>query len=328
MACWLAVLLAGFEVLSRAGIGHEPTYRFDPQYDRISAPDQPVVQSREGFSRGRTNELGHHDAPVGAVLPVDGVLVVGDSLTEAQHVARADRFTDRLAAATGRRIYNAGHSGWTPLNALRFVSADLGRFAPSTVIVQVSGNDLGEIVMRKRPHVVERAGALEIELPVRTKRGLAATITRMRLLLANSAFLGNVTVAGLGLFTSAGGDDAAPGTSSCDDPSPLAVRAVPWIVGELARSHPDLRLLYLPELDYYAECVDRCSPARQLFADAAAAHHLRFIDVTPALCAAYARDGQPLNGFWNSRPGVGHFNARGHAVIARVLADALGTGPR
>lgn len=328
VACWLAVFLAGFEVLSRLGIGHEPTYRFDPKYDRISAPHQPVVQSREGYSRGRTNELGHHDAPMPATLPVDGVLVVGDSLTEAQHVSRADRYTDRLAAGSGRRIYNAGHSGWTPLNALRFIEAEVGRFAPATVIVQVSGNDLGEIVMRKRTHVVEREGVLAIELPVRIKRGLAAKITQMRLLVANSAFLGNVTVAGLGLFTSAGGDDAAPKDSSCGAPPALALRAIPWIVGELARAHPDVRLLYLPEVDYYGGCVDRCATSRQLFADAAAAHHVRFIDVTAAVCAAYARDGQPLNGFWNSRPGVGHFNARGHVVIARVLADELGAGSR
>ena len=64
MRTWLATAalvvatLAVFELLCRWFIGFAPRERFDPRYDRLPRPDQPTVQSHEGFSHARTNELG------------------------------------------------------------------------------------------------------------------------------------------------------------------------------------------------------------------------------------------------------------------------------
>jgi lysophospholipase L1-like esterase len=41
------------------------------------------------------------------------------------------------------------------------------------------------------------------------------------------------------------------------------------------------------------------------------------------MAAAYARSGQPLTGFANSRLGEGHLNASGHAVVADAIARGL-----
>lgn len=324
---WLVAFLVVFEVLARLVLGHSPRTRIDPAYDRITLADQPVVQSREGFSRGRTNELGHLDAPMPSPLPADGILVIGDSFTEGRQVARDERFTELLGARLGRRVYNVGHTGWSPLNAIKFLRAELPRFAPATVIVQVSGNDLGDVVARGRPHLVERDHVLDIELPDRVKKGMARRITAVREALSRSAFVGDIVVGAFALLKGGDDDGPAPGEeATCADINPLAARAMPWVIGELAAAHRDVRLLYLPQLDYYAGCVDRCTAAKQLFSEAAAARHVTLIDTTAALCAMYARRDQPLNGFWNTRPGTGHFNALGHAVIAEVLARQLAQG--
>jgi hypothetical protein len=41
------------------------------------------------------------------------------------------------------------------------------------------------------------------------------------------------------------------------------------------------------------------------------------------MAAAYARTGQPLTGFANSRLGEGHLNEGGHAAVAAAIATGL-----
>lgn len=317
---YLALLFAGLEVASRLALGHAPLERFDKRYDRLPAADQPVVQSAEGFSRGRTNELGHLDDPMPKVLPPDGILVIGDSYTEARQVRRPDRYTDRLGTALGRRVYNVGHTGWSPLNALAFLRTERATFAPKTVVLQVSGNDLADIVAKRRPHLVEVPGGFDYKLPPREKQGMSARLTHLRLAASRSAVAGAIIVAAATLLHD---EDDGKSETSCAAPPPLAVRALPWLLGQLVAAHPDIRLLYLPQLDYHHGCVDRCAASREVYRREAAAAHVPFVDVTAPMCAEFARTHQPLNGFWNTVPGSGHFNATGHAVIADALAAEL-----
>jgi len=321
----LAVLFVAFELACRLVIGHAPATRFDKRYDRLTRANQPVVQSTEGFARLSTNELGHLDAPMPSPLPPDGILVIGDSYTEARQVAMAERFTDRLGAALHRRVYNVGHTGWSPIHAVAFLAAERATFSPATVIVQISGNDLDDIVAPKRPHVVADPGGLHAVWPNRDKRGLAKRITDLReAVIARSAFAGDLLTALLSLkeVEDAGGDRPA-----CAAPTRLQLDAVPWLFGELKRAHPDVRLVYLPLLDYHGGCTDRCATGRALYETAAAAQGVRLVDVTQAMCAEFARTRQLLHGFWNTVPGVGHMNARGHAVVADALVAELHAVP-
>jgi lysophospholipase L1-like esterase len=315
-AILLAVMFAGLEVASRLFIGRIPELRVDPRFGKITVPDAPIVQSFEGFSNGRTNELGNLDAAMPATPPSDGIMVLGDSYTEARHVSQDDRYTDRLGVLAGRRVYNVGHAGWSPVNALAYLESELPKFRPATVVVQVSGNDLADLVAKKRARVVDRDGTLAIEFPtVKASGGARAVIAR-------SAFAGQLISSTAGLF---GGksDDDGNAAESCAAPSPLVFRAVPWILAQLARAHPDVRIVYLPKLDYHAGCSDECATARGLFQYAAERVGVRFIDPTAAMCARFAATRQPLHGFWNTVPGTGHMNADGHAVVAEALAASL-----
>lgn len=327
MKYWLQVLAYGFamfiglEVLCRLFIGHSPAMGFDSRFDRITLPNQPVVHSSEGFSRGRTNELGHLDAPMPVPVPANGILVVGDSYTEARQIAREERFTERLEALLNRRVYNVGHTGWSPVNALAFLVAERARFAPSTVIVQVSANDLSDIVASKRPHVTRGMQGFEIVIPKRTKAGLAEKITTVREAISSrSAFGGQAIVALWSLFNGKDVDGEGGEAKTCAAPTPFQVDAMAWLVAELSRAHPDVRLLYLPDLDYHAGCIDRCVASRRMFELVAEARGVRFIDVTSAMCERFTETRQPLHGFRNSIPGAGHVNAEGHEIIARQVA--------
>jgi hypothetical protein len=311
----LALIALGMEVLCRLFIGHTPELEEDPRFGKITKAHSAVVQSFEGHSASRTNMLGNLDDEMPGQLPPDSVMVLGDSFTEARHVPRADRFTDILAARTLRRVWNVGHAGWSPVNALGYLAANREKFAPKTLILQVSSNDLADLVASKRGHVVERAGRLEMVIPT---RGGSSSV---RATISKSAFAGQLLGGIAGLFGDKGGDE--DGGSDCTTPPTLAVHALPWLFGKLAQLHPDARVLYIPKLEYHGGCYDRCEVSRDVFAAGAAKAGLRFIDPTQAMCEDFVATGQPLHGFWNSIPGTGHLNGRGHAQVAAVIAADL-----
>lgn len=303
------------EVLCRLFIGHTPELEEDPRFGKITKAHTAIVQSFEGHSAAHTNALGNLDDEMPVQLPPDSVMVLGDSFTEARHVARANRFTDLLAERTSRRVWNVGHAGWSPVNALGYLEANRGKFAPKTVILQVSSNDLGDLVAAKRGHVAEHAGQFELVIPTRGGG------SRIRTTISKSAFAGQLLGGIAGLFGDKGGDE--DGGGDCTTPPTLAVHALPWLFGKLVRLHPDARILYIPKLEYHDGCYDRCQVSRDVFAAGAARVGLRFIDPTQAMCEEFVATRQPLHGFWNSIPGTGHLNGRGHALVAAVLAADL-----
>lgn len=314
----LIALFAVFELACRFLLGWSPMSRNDARYGQVMAAEQWVVQSREGFARERTNELGNLDAPMAAAPPRDGILVIGDSLTEARQVSRAARYTDRLGALLGRRVYNVGHSGWSPLNAIAYLDAEKAKFQPALTVVQISGNDFEDMVNRKRRlHVLERNGTYSIGVPSRGERGFSQH-------LEHSAFA--LLAFDRATAIIAGGGNEAAG-SSCETLDPQATRALPWVLGELKRAAGNVILLYLPVLDYHHGCSDRCATARALYVATAAAANIPLVDATAAICREFATTRQPLHGFWNTVPGSGHLNAEGHAVLATLLAERVGVKP-
>lgn len=315
---WLIALFTVFEVGCRLLLGWSPIARNDARYGQVMAADKWVVQSREGFARERTNELGNLDASMPADPPANGILVIGDSLTEARQVSRAERYTEQLGTLLGRRVYNVGHSGWSPLNAIAYLDAEKQKFRPALTVVQISGNDFDDMINRKRRvHVLERTGTFSIGVPSRGERGFSRHLERSAFALL--AFdRATAIIAG-------GGNEAAG--SSCETLAPLATRALPWMLGELKRAAGNLALLYLPVLDYHHGCIDRCASSRALYITAAAAANIQLVDATDAICREFAATHQPLHGFWNTVPGEGHVNAEGHAVLAKLLAERIGTLP-
>ena len=295
--------------------------RFDQRYDRLTAPNQAYVEALEGFARGRTNELGNLDDAMSQPLPQHAILILGDSLTEARQVSKGERWSTLLSKLLTRRVYNVGHTGWSPANALEYLRAEKQRFEPETVVLQVSGNDLDDIVARKRPHVVDDAGVLSIQLPKRIKSGLSASVNAAKELVSRSALGGSLIVAGLTIVDSGDGKtDNAPG---CTPPDMKIEKAARWLFTELQKQHPNTVVVYFPTLNYYDGCLDQCVLARELFRSLAAAAKLAFIDITGAACRHFAQTRQPLHGFWNTIPGEGHLNAEGNAVAAQVIADYL-----
>ncbi len=314
----LAVLFALGEFAARLVLDRKPHQRLDPRYGVVPLGDQLVVHSSEGFSRSRTNRLGHFDVELPSPDRAGGLLVVGDSFTEARQVPLSERFTERLAAQTGRPVFNVGHSGWSPVNAVAFLAAETSTFSPKTALVQISGNDVADFFDKRRLRLREVDGTFQIDPKQRPVR-----VARWRRLVSHSVLAESLIMAGAAVIFGGSGAADDAGGNACERMTEKQARATRWVVSELARAPVVPALLYLPSLSYRPSCRDACVAARNEFAIAALGAGVTFIDTTPALCAAFERTGQPPNGFWNTRPGTGHLNALGHRVVAEVIAEHL-----
>ncbi|MFV1995743.1 MAG: hypothetical protein ACC661_09930, partial [Verrucomicrobiales bacterium] len=101
-----------------------------------------------------------------------------------------------------------------------------------------------------------------------------------------------------------------------------------WGLGELHRRYGDsLVLLNLAVAPIVETGAGRARAAPDgLFEQLARkceGNGIPVIDTGEAFAELYRREKRFPTGFANTRPGEGHYNSRGHAVIARVLGDAL-----
>jgi hypothetical protein len=102
-----------------------------------------------------------------------------------------------------------------------------------------------------------------------------------------------------------------------------AAHRVPFGVVSLSTGiqvHPDpaARAAYMRKLGV----ADLFYPGRRLSAFGRAAG-IPVLDLAPPLANLAARTGQPLHGFANTQPAEGHWNARGHAAAAPLIARWL-----
>jgi hypothetical protein len=63
--------------------------------------------------------------------------------------------------------------------------------------------------------------------------------------------------------------------------------------------------------------------ASERYAEFAARHRIFYIDLAPPMREYAQRTGEPLRGFFNSRPYKGHWNEAGNAVAARIIETEL-----
>jgi hypothetical protein len=105
---------------------------------------------------------------------------------------------------------------------------------------------------------------------------------------------------------------------------PRALAVGDSLLEVVQRVNPRLLLVYIPHLDYFASPPAVRYPIRRAFwHDLAARRGIPLVDPTDAMLAEYARTLQPLHGFENSKFASGHINARGHALIGRLMAEAI-----
>lgn len=348
MAIWLIVAIAGGELFARALLTSPSTQRFDPAIGYTNSPGA-YFQAREGFQHLQLNPLGLNAPPIGPERPGKlRTLFLGDSMTFAAQVPADANFVARVGRLLPRlETINAGRDALGPQDWPALLGRLEPAIRPDLIVLMVSRGDAfdlrdaGVTVRRDvsgRPTGLTRApsgrDALQERLePVMRRSALATFLVRRANSEATALRTGDSWTGWMirgGKATIAGRNS---GAEQLDRP---AIAAQLDDILSLVRQGPRIVIVALPAYRYEAhgkvELEPRSRAEAGLFEAAARRAAIPFVDVGPAMAAAYARTGQPLTGFRNSRLGEGHLNAWGHEVVADAIARGLAAqgigGPR
>jgi hypothetical protein len=263
-----------------------------------------------GVSHWRDDETRARPAPA-ANAP--RVLVVGDSFTEALQVDDDEVFTGRL-----RRVdaINVGRSSHSAADYAAFAGEYLSRFHPSWTVVEVGPPDFAEDAFNaSKTHFDSHLNVVIV--PPRFGRVSGA----LKVWRDRSALLDNA-IARWQLYRAAA--KMPPLFRAADaETSSAAPRRQPdetWPVADemrlIRRAYGErVTFLFIPPLE-------APSAVESQFLAACAADRSSCVDFRTTFAAFRARGAAPF-GFPNSRFGVGHLNAGGHAAVAQILEIEL-----
>jgi len=258
--------------------------------------------------------------------PLPRVAIVGDSYVEGFHVD-----DDRNLAALVRQglagraeVYTFGMSGAPMSQYVNMARYAARRFAPDVFVINVVQNDFAESLsdVTPRPEFLQVAvrGDAVSEVPARgytvsaTKRVLRHSAV-FRWLVRNAKILhaeAAVRQPRVAANIDVGVADAHRREIG------LAVR---YLVSRLRAENPRADILFVMDAPRDAIYAGTPSPVRwltDLLGDAATSNGCRFLDLTPAFTADWARRHEHFE-FANDW----HWNARGHRIVADQILRAL-----
>jgi lysophospholipase L1-like esterase len=330
IALGLLVAVAGVEVALRVltAWANPPLYELDERVGWRHAANVDRELTVEGGRRVRfaTDARGLRATPhADARTPGRArLLVAGDSFTQGSQVEQDELFTVRLERALdATEVWNAGVGGWSTVQQLLALPAQLAAYAPDAVVLVVFENDFQDNLMPyfaglgPRPHVRLRAGDVEL-----VERPDPAPFTRFLLpapgawwLYRHSALYRTLHK---NVFVPARGDALALLERTEREALPVADQrtAMAWALARVAarvrESGPALLVAAIP-LREHVESGDDGS--QRWLAAQCERLGVPFLSLLPALRAegtatAYFREDI-------------HLTASGHAAVARAFAPRV-----
>ena len=313
---------------------------FDPAIGYVNAPNSTLFQAREGFQRLRLNEQGLNSPPLPPPDPRrTRILFVGDSITFAAQVPQDRKFVSRVGRSLpGVETVNGGRDALGPQDWVPLLARLEPAVKPDLVVLMISrgdGFDLRDAAVRiqrdgaGRPvgvsHSPSARDALQEELGPLIRHSALATFLVRR---ANAEWTGLKNGDSWTGWLLRGGKAAGGGRNSgqevLDRPK---IEAQLVDILDIVKRDRRLVMIAVPAYRYQSggkvELEPRSKAEAGLFEAAARRAGIPFIDVAPAMVAAYARGGRPLTGFANSRIGEGHLNREGHEVVAAAITNGL-----
>lgn len=320
----IACAVITWELMLRAMVIHSPGFYNHPVLGRIPRAG-PVLFSREGFARSHMNSLGMRGPELAPKQPGEvRILVMGDSLTQALHVADEETFCERLRARLTRSlgrpvsVVNAGRPGASVAFYLHLAAYYTATVAPDYTILQLNDSDFAEEAFdaTKSFRVVPRGGGFETVMhPEAPEPALRRVIGAFPWLADWRPVEGLV---GFSISRQAVQKLAMRMPDSNARPTNAAHRdgLVRWALPRLAAAYPRPVVLYVPTP------ATTVRHTETLVTEVARAQGLPLVTVRREFWQADAASRPPF-GFPNSGFGRGHLNAHGHALVSAKLGDDL-----
>jgi hypothetical protein len=301
-------------------------------YGRLFRPGARYVQSAEGWGVFTANRHGFLDDDVDTTGAKRVAVLFGDSFGQGLQVRDEERFSEVAETLVpGLEILNAAGAGRNPYHYALFAPRFRAAFEPEWLIVQLNDADLSDMEdARVTAEALAEFEATRDALPAAVapapaRSGLRRLARRSALVTFLDSRIGRLSQRErerLGQKLRGVKPDlrdvvALPAT-------PRAEALLDSLVGEIARVHRRVVLVYVPHIHYFHSPPVPAYPARRAwFHTLATRHGLPLVDPTDEMLEDYRRTREPLHGFANTQPAAGHLNARGHRVLGECLAREL-----
>jgi len=340
----LALLEAGIAGLVAAGALELEPPRYaaallwdgdDPHYGVWHHPNANAVQTSSCFQVDyHTNSVGARDVERTLDAKAPRVVVLGDSFAEGWGVPERQRFSNRLAAATGLEHLNFAMAHFGPYQEALVYRELAQRYAHAAVIATlVPVNDFVDLDYeaarratayehRYRPYLVRDAGGFR-RLDYREPR-LAHWLRRYTWIYAAADRLTGAVRQRVSGSAGLGGYETAPGVSYFYDFSEEQYALLEHSLELLAQSAQGRKLAIVlipsqPDLERYErDGPDPLSARLAAFAERSGA---RVVNLLPALHAAARATPEGFAHFQFACDY--HWNAAAHALAARLIREAL-----
>jgi hypothetical protein len=299
----------------------------DPEFGFVPAGN-PSICRKEGDGVGHWGKRGIRRSP-GRLASQPAILVLGDSLTEAEQVDDDETYTYLLEQRLAHEglpyaVLNAGIEGLALPYYVETADAYIRAFSPRWTIVAISADDVaGSAFLSIATHFIkEPDGTLGIKANPPVGRG--GPIRRfIRYARGHSALLQNYVLQEQGYARDMRGFRPFVATQKKDDP-PLSHPERFPVRQELAmledRFEGRVTILFFSGLR--SEDPDEESPMGRAILDICAAEKWSCRS-TQEFSRRFAAAGTAPNGFPNSGFNLGHLNEQGHAAVAALLNDEM-----
>jgi len=251
--------------------------------------------------------------------PISGacILAVGDSFTAGNEVNDDQVFTALLQQKLRVRVANAGFTALSPADYVAGAASLRQAFRPVWTVIELNTSDLSDdSFVASKGHFEVRGSALVSVTPAGRPLGrISRVLSRLR----RHSALANYGLARLDMFRT----NASPPLFRAADASPPAPPPVrEWPVeaelDAMARAYDHrVTFLFIPPFEGTPSDIER--------------RFLGYCRNASVSCAdlrdsfgAFRASGSAPFGFFNSRFGEGHMNAKGHEAAAELLARELG----
>jgi hypothetical protein len=317
------VLLA--EGVTRFALTSPSRQMFDAELGFRYLPNAEFFNGSEGGARLKLNSLGFNDAEVDAAHARRRVIFVGDSLTEAIQVERADNYVSRLKGLRpDLEFINLGQAYTGPLEYGVLLKRFHRQLKPDVTVLAFSEGDLNDLqtgdwavtrtgdaaITSVRPNAASRQGLKRVFEPVLQSSALATLLMRRI----------KPTLERWGVISGQSAKDRKYDLGLCKEAMSVVFAS--------AIAEGPVVAMFLPQLDYlparFSRMTRTSSEESRFFQAAAARAGVPFYVADDVLVKQYARTGQPGHGFANARVGAGHLNANGHQAVAIGLGSFLG----
>jgi len=329
LAVLLLALLAG-EWAARRWLQMPRSARLDSRFGWVQGPGARFVQSAEGWGEFRADADGFLDRPLPP--PGEGVraVLLGDSFGQGLQVRDRERFSEVAELLMpGLHVLNTAAAGRSAYHHALLAKRLQDAFAPDVVLVQLDDGELTDIendADREFALAEFRGGEGDGSRGAGAKEGIVRAVLQRSALLSylrtRIERLTRQERQRLSLKLSGRKPDRRDLVAL--PPTPRAEALIDSLIAEVQSVNPHVVLVYVPNVNYFDSPPRVSYPLRRAwYHELAQRRGLPLVDASDAFLESFRATGEPLHGFTNAQPGVGHVNARGHALMANELVTVL-----